>query len=64
MESKNWWESKRIWTQILTISFGVLVLVDQQFGTKILDSQVAGFVISILGLFGFYFTKTANSVIN
>jgi len=63
METKKWFESKRMWIQIGNFVFGVIVLVDQTYGTKILDSQMAGFIIAILSMFGFVFVKSGTTLI-
>ena len=64
MESKPWYKSKTLWSDIVTVAVGIVGLVDAHFtGGKIATSPAYGIVLTFLGAVGFYGRKTADTKI-
>lgn len=49
MQTKDWWKSKTIWGGIIAVVTGTLSLVDANFGTHIMSSQIAAFLVTFAG---------------
>jgi len=63
MESKKWYQSKTIWSQIISVVVALVSTIDQQFGTGMLTTQIAAVIISVLQVIGVYGRVNATSVI-
>lgn len=63
MESKGLLKSKTFWSDVLTIGVGAATIADHYFGTHVLDSRVAGILLSFASLVGIYGRKTADTKI-
>ena len=63
MQSKKWYQSKTIWTQIVSVLVATLSAIDTQFGTGLLSTQVAAIIISVLQILGVYGRVSATTEI-
>lgn len=59
MEEVKWYKSKRVWSQIISLVLGILVAVDNSFGTNIMGSEVIGFIIALISALGINYTMSA-----
>ena len=63
MQTKDWWKSKTIWGGIIAVVTGTLSLVDANFGTHIMSSQIAAFLVTFAGALGIYGRANATTII-
>ncbi len=64
METKRWFKSKTIWSDIATVAVSIVGLVDVHFtGGKIATSPIYQMVLAILGGAGIYTRSTATTTI-
>ena len=63
MQSKKWYQSKTIWTQIVSVLVATMSAIDTQFGTGLLSTQVAAIIISVLQILGVYGRVSATTEI-
>jgi len=53
-ETKKWYQSKTVWSNILIVVIATLTAIDQQFGTQLMHSPVVQVILAIAGAFGIY----------
>ncbi len=63
MQTKPWWQSKTIWSDVATVIMGMMPLIDKQFGTHIASSPLYSSALAFLGAFGIYGRTTATTTI-
>lgn len=64
METKSWWKSKTIWSDIATVAISIVGLVDVHFtGGKIATNPIYQTVLALLGGMGIYTRSTATTKI-
>lgn len=64
MGSKKWYQSKTMWSDVVTVLVGIVGLVDTHFtGGKISTSPAYGIILTILGGMGWYGRKNATTTI-
>lgn len=63
METKKWWQSKTVWSDILTIAMAAAPLVDKNAGTHIVGSAAYIAILASLGSFGIYGRTSATTTI-
>lgn len=64
METKPWYTSKTIWTDVATVAVSIVGLVDVHFtGGKIATNPFYQTVLAILGGMGIYSRSTATAKI-
>lgn len=64
METKPWYKSKTIWSDVATIAVAVVGFVDAHFtGGKIVTSPIYDAVLAVLGGLGIYTRSTATTKI-
>ncbi len=63
MDRKTLLKSKTFWSDVLTIGVAGCQLADTYFGTHIMSSQLAGFLLGVAGMLGIYGRKTADTKI-
>ena len=63
MDEKKWYQSKTIWTQIFTFAITLGYLIDQSFGTKVMDLSFVTSIIAILQAIGVYSRKNAKHIL-
>jgi hypothetical protein len=54
VQSKNWWESKTIWSDVLTIAMALAPAVDSIWGTHITTSPFWAQGLMLLGAVGIH----------
>lgn len=64
MNTKPWWQSKTIWSDVVTVLMGALPLVDKQFGTHLTSSPMFATALAMLGALGLYGRSTATTSIS
>lgn len=64
METKTWYKSKTIWSDIATVAVSIVGLVDVHFtGGKIATNPIYQTILAILGGMGIYTRSTATTKI-
>lgn len=65
METKNWYKSKTIWSDIATVAVSIVGLVDVHFtGGKIATNPAYQMILAVLGGMGIYTRSTAHTKIS
>lgn len=62
-DSKKWYKSTTIWSDILTIAVAMIALADTHFGTHVASLPVYGTIIGLLGAMGIKGRVSADSKI-
>lgn len=64
MDTKPLWKSKTFWSDVVTIGIAICMLSDQYFHTHITTGPYWTHALFMLGAFGIYGRKTADSKIS
>ena len=62
-EKKEWFLSKTVWSDILTIVVGAFPMIDQHFGINLVGSPIYTAVLAFLGSLGIYGRLSATTKI-
>ena len=63
MDSKKWFLSKTVWSNILVVLVAAITAVDAQFATGIMSNGITVVALSVLGSLGIYGRITAKTEI-
>lgn len=64
MDTKKWYQSKTMWSDVVTVAIAIVGLVDAHFaGGKIATNPGYGVALTILGAMGLYGRKNATTQI-
>ena len=63
MDSKKWYLSKTVWSNVLVVVVAALTAVDAQFGLGIMTNGITVIALSVLGSLGIYGRVTAKTEI-
>lgn len=63
MDTKKWWTSKTILSDILTIVIAIVTVYDKISGSNLMSAEVTGSILAIAGALGIYGRKTADTKI-
>lgn len=63
MDSKKWYQSKGIWTGVITALIGAGTAIAQLLGVDLNSNALFGVIISVLGALGLYARATADTTI-
>jgi len=50
----KWLQSRTIIIQIITALIGIMYVIDESFGTRIMSNEIAGLIVTILASLGIY----------
>ena len=63
METKSWYKSKAVWSNILVVIVAAVTAVDANFGTGIMSNTFVATALTFLGGLGIYGRVTAKTTI-
>lgn len=63
MDTKKWWASKTIWSDVLTIVLAIITLVDKITGSNTMSSELLVTILTVLGAIGINGRVTADKKI-
>jgi len=61
--TKVWYQSKGVWTGIITALIGAGTTIAQLFGVNLANNVIYGAIIAVLGALGLYSRVTADAKI-
>lgn len=61
--SKPWYQSKAVWTGVVTALVGLATTLAPVFGINLEANAVYGMIIAVLGALGVYSRTVANTVV-
>ena len=50
----KWLTSRTVLIQIITALIGIMYVIDESFGTRIMSNEIAGLIVTILASLGIY----------
>ena len=63
MESKSWFKSKGVWSNVCVVVIALIGAIDAQFGTGVMAMPITQTIIAVLGVFGIYGRVAAKTTI-